>query len=92
MADTVHLDPVPPMLEAVLIGQHREHALQSVIGEFNDPAATFADQMLVVCLGQHWLISLEALAEFVGAHQAALHQKVERAVYRGGADLLPLLF
>jgi hypothetical protein len=39
------------MLEAVLIGQHREHALQSLIGEFHDSAAAFADQMLVVCLG-----------------------------------------
>lgn len=92
MADTVHLDPVPPVLEAVLIGQHREHTLQSLISELDHPAAAFADQMLVVRLSQHRLVSLEALTEFVGAHQAALHQEVECAIYRGGADLLPLLF
>ena len=41
--------------------------------------------MFVVRLRRHGLVALEALAEVVRPHQAALDQKIQGAVDRGGA-------
>ena len=68
-----------------MIGQH---ALEPLVLELDHPAAALADQMLVVGLGRHRLVALEPLAEVVRPDQAALDQHLERAVDRGGADLL----
>src|SRR5687768_11282436 len=79
------------MLEAMLVGENRQHALETLVGEFDNPAAALADEVLVIRLSRHGLVAFEALAEIVRSHQAALNQKVERAVHRGSAYPLPLL-
>jgi hypothetical protein len=87
----VDLDPVTPVLEAVFVCEHRQHPLQSLVGELHHAAAALADQVFVVGLCGCRLIPLKSLAELMSAHQTALYQKIERPVYRGQADLLALL-
>ena len=64
----------------------RQHPLEPLVLELDHVAAPLADQVLVVRLRRHRLVALEAFAEVVRAHQAALHQHLERAVDGGGAD------
>ena len=49
-AHAVDLHPVPLVLEAVLVGDDRQHALEPLVLELDHPAAPLADQMLVVGL------------------------------------------
>ena len=90
-ADAVDLDPVALVLEAVLVGDDRQHPLEPLVLELDHAAAALADQVLVVGLRRHRLVALEPLAEVVRAHQAALDQHLERAVDGGGADVLAAL-
>jgi len=82
---------MPLVLEAVLVGQDGEHALQPLVGEFHDPATALADEVLVVGLCRHRLVPLETFAEVVGSHQPAFYQQVERSVHGGGTHPLALL-
>lgn len=76
----------------MLIRQHREHALQPLVGEFHDPPTAFTDQVLVVRLPGHRLVPAEAFAELVGPDQPAFDQQVQGAVDGGDPYLFaPLL-
>ena len=85
-ADAVDLHPVARVLEGVLVGDARQHPLEPLVLELDHVAAPLADQVLVVRLRRHRLVALEAFAEVVRPHEAALHQHLERAVDGGGAD------
>src|SRR5688572_291665 len=74
------------MAEAVLIGNHGEHALQPFVREFDHPSAAYADEMLVMFLARRPLEPPEALAELVGPDEARLHEEIQRAVDRRRAD------
>jgi hypothetical protein len=83
---------MPPVLEPVLVSEHRQHTFQSLVGELHDAAAPLANEVLVIGLSRHWLVPLEPLAEFVGPHQAAFHHEVQRAVHGGHSyPLTPVL-
>jgi hypothetical protein len=82
---------MPAVLETVFIGQHREHALQSFVSEFDHLPTPLADQMLVIGIGGNRFVSFESFTELMGADQSALHQEIQRPVYGGQADLLPPL-
>jgi hypothetical protein len=88
MTDTVDLDPVASVLEAVFVGQNRKHALEPFVGELHHPATPLTDEVFVIILAGDGLIPLEPLSELVGAHQPALHQEIERAVHRSGSHSL----
>lgn len=89
-ADAVDLHSVAIVLKRVLVGNHREHALQAFILELDHSAAALADEMLVMSLSRHGLVPLEALAEVMGAHQSALQQDIQSPVDCGGANPLAL--
>lgn len=76
------------MLKAVLVCQDRQHALQPLIGELHHSAAALADQMLVIRLRSHGLVSLESFTEVMRTHESALHQQLESPIDGGRADLL----
>jgi hypothetical protein len=71
-----------PVLKALFVGQHRKHTLQSFVSELYDSPTPFADQMFVICVGRSRLVALESLAELVGTNQSALHQQIQRPIYR----------
>ena len=91
-ADAVDLHPVPAMLKALFVREHRKHPFQPFVSELDNPAAPFADQVLVVGLRCHWLVTLEALPKLVRPHQTALDQQIQSAIHRSGAYGLTLLF
>lgn len=80
------------MLKTVLVGQDRQHPLQPLVGELHYPAASLADQVLMIRLRRHGLVAFETLAEVMGPHEATLDQKIQGAVDGGGAHpLSPML-
>src|SRR3954470_19179953 len=46
LGDADKLHPVPAMLETVFIGQHRQHALEPLVGKLHHSAALLANQVL----------------------------------------------
>ena len=80
------------MLKAMLVGQDRQHPLQPLVGELHDPAAALANEVLVVRLGRHGLVPLEAFAEVMGPYQTTLDQEIEGTVDGGGSHPLSPLF
>jgi len=79
------------VLKPVLVGDDGEHSLQTLVLELDHPAAAFADQMLVVCLGRHGLVTLEPLTEVMGTNQPTLQQNIQSAIYCRRAHLFTLL-
>lgn len=83
----MNLDPVPLILEMVLVGGHAEHPLQPVITEFDHPPAAAADEVGVFAPVLGRLVPLEPFAEIVLPDQAALHQRFDRSVEGRQADV-----
>jgi hypothetical protein len=79
------------MLETVLVREARQHSLQPLVGELHHPATALANQVLVICLLRHWLVTLEPFPEVVRPHQAALDKELQCTVNRCRADPLTLL-
>src|SRR3954447_20493171 len=82
---------MPTMLETVLVGQDRQHALEPLVGKLDHSAALLANQMFVIGLGGHRLVPFEAFAELLGPYQSTLHQEVQRAIHGGHSHLLATL-
>jgi hypothetical protein len=82
---------VPLVLEAMLVREHRQHALQSLIGELDHPPTSLADQVLMAGLRSHGLVALESFSEVVGPHQPTLDEQLEGPIYRRRAHLLALV-
>lgn len=71
--------------EVVLLGEQHRHAIEALVAELDDAAATRADEMLMVRLVSRGLEALEAFAEVALDHEARAHHDVERAIDGGGA-------
>ncbi|HET6795752.1 MAG TPA: hypothetical protein VFH40_01220 [Gemmatimonadales bacterium] len=90
--DAVDFDSMTAVVKPVLISHHRQHPLETLVGELDDSAAPLANQVFVIRLRGHGLIPLEPFAELMRPYQAALHQQIECPVHGRQADLFSLLF
>ena len=91
-AHAVDLYPMAAVLETMLICQDRQHALEALVGKLDHPAAALADEVLVICLRGHRLVTPESLAEFMGPHQTAFYQEVKGPVHGSSSHpLAPML-
>ena len=92
MANAEDLDPVALMLKAVLVGDDGEHPFELLVGEFEDLAATYAQQMPVPGLSSGRLKALEAFTKIMRLDQPALQQHVERPIDGRNANPLSPFF
>jgi hypothetical protein len=79
------------VLKGVLVGDNRQHALQSLILELDHSAAPLANQVLVMRLGRHRLEALESLTEVMRPNQPALQEDVQSSIDRSGTHPLAFL-
>src|SRR5690606_37472193 len=88
-ADAVDHEPVALPREAARFGDDRRHPLEPFVTELLDLAALRAHQMFVVRNVARRLEATEAFAEVALHDEAALKQRVDRAVDRRRAHLAP---